>query len=101
MYEYKPIVHPDPYGVDVQALMEMLLQAHYCLRAYGIPVILHCLTDLLVWHYFKLSLNSTTSKLTIEWWYNIKINSETPLTVQQLEDHTRFPVSEVYQLLEN
>ena len=93
MYEYKPVVHQDPFRVDLLAMLEMLLQAHYRMRFYKIPVMLHCLTDLITWHYFKTSLNRSTSKFTIEWWHRIDGND--PLTDQELVEHTKFIVREV------
>lgn len=60
MYKYKPTIHPDLSRVDVLPMMEMLLQAHYCMRYYNLQVVLHCLTDLKTWHYFPKQKNINT-----------------------------------------
>ena len=88
MYEYKPIVHSDRTRVDVSAMIEMLLQAHYCMRHHKIELVLHCLTDLKSWYYFKLQFNKVTSKLAIIWWCKIEHKGE--LSGNEVENHAKF-----------
>ena len=97
MYEYKPVVHQDSSRVDVEAIIEMLLQTHYCMRYYKLKVVLHCLTDLKTWHYFKISQDERTTKLKIIWWHKIDFDDE--LTEQQLVDRTKFIISVVPDVL--
>ena len=69
VYKYKPTVHQDPGRVNDYDLMETLLQASYCLRFY-VSQMIHCLTDLSTWHYFKVR-STSSGKLNIEWWHLI------------------------------
>ena len=92
MYEYKPTVHTDPSRVDVLALMEVFLQAYYCIRYYKIQVVLHCLTDLKTWHYFKIALNKKTSRLNIAWSH--RIEQEDQLSEDHLAEHSKFILHE-------
>lgn len=72
VYEYKPAVHQDPERVNDCDLMEALLQASYCLRFYNVSQMIHCLTDLSTWHYFKVKRSTSSDKLmNIEWWHLI------------------------------
>ena len=95
MYEYKPTVHSDKMRVDSIALLEMLLQAHYCMRFYNTTVVLHCLTDLRTWFYFKTTLNSG-GKLNVRWWHQFESAAETE---EELVEHSKFIVSEVSCIL--
>ena len=52
LFEYKPKVHEDKDKVNGDQLIELLLQAHYCLETYKVASLLCCLTDMRVWHYF-------------------------------------------------
>ena len=52
LFEYKPKVHEDKDKVNGDQLIELLLQAHYCLATYKLASLLCCLTDMRVWHYF-------------------------------------------------
>lgn len=54
LFEYKPKVHEDKDKVNGDQLIELLLQAHYCLATYKVASLLCCLTDMRVWHYFLI-----------------------------------------------
>lgn len=97
MYEYKPIVNPDPSRMDVSALIEMLLQAHYCMRTHNLDTVLHCLTDLKSWYYYKIGFNKGTSNLSLKWWF--KIEQEDVVSENQLEEHAKFLVGEVSEFV--
>ena len=95
VYKYKPVVHSDPEVVNHYDLMEVLLQASYCLRFYDVPQIIHCLTDLSRWHYFKVK-RSTSDKLNIEWWHLILHTF--PLNKEIVREHAGFLTTEVKKL---
>ena len=67
LFEYKPSVHSSFTNVD--HLMEVLIQSFYCMTYHKVDSILHCLTDLTVWHYFKFKKND--QHLEIEWFRTI------------------------------
>ena len=96
VYEYKPIVHLDPARVNNCDLVEALLRAYYCLRFYKVSQMIHCLTDLLTWHYFKV--NTSADKLNIEWWH--RIDHSFPLNVEMVTEHAGFLTTEVKKLVD-
>ena len=96
MYEYKPVVHQDYFRIDISAVIEVLLQAHYCMRYHKFDTVLHCLTDLRTWYYYKIRFNKGTSNLTLKWWF--KIEQEGVVSENQLEEHAKFLVKEVSEL---
>ena len=63
--EYKPVVDPNCSDVPVNDLLEAFVQGYYCLRSRKMESILHCITDLSRWHYFKLCY--VRQCLKIEW----------------------------------
>ena len=97
VYEYKPKVSQKPSKVEISHLVEALLQAFYILRFYNIRKIIHCLTDLTTWHYFKVEESATSSdKMDIKWWH--VINYTFPLDIESVTDHAGFLVTEVEKL---
>ena len=90
LYEYKPVVDTRRLSVNAQHLMELLIQGFYCLRNKGVTKLLHCLTDLYVWHYFMLSLNESCQGLIIEW---TKTFVYGPPLQQSVWEHYNFLVS--------
>ena len=94
VYEYKPAVHRDPERVNDCDLMEALLQASYCLRFYNVSQMIHCLTDLSTWHYFKVKRSISSDKLmNIEWWH--LIDHTFPLNMEIVTKHAGFLITEV------
>ena len=85
LYEYKPIVDPRCEAVNEDHLMEVLLQGYYCLRQYKLPTIIHCLTDLYQWYYFKLVLDG--DKIECKWYR--EFISEAP-QLADMESHVSF-----------
>jgi hypothetical protein len=53
LFEYKPVVDLRPDAVNQGNIMEVLIQVFYCLSQRNVHSIVHCLTDLTAWHYFK------------------------------------------------
>ena len=99
VYEYKPAVHQDPKRVNDCDLMEALLQASYCLRFYNIPQMIHCLTDLSTWHYFKVKRSTSSHKLNIEWWH--LIDHTVSLNIEIVTKHAGFLITEVKKLFDH
>ena len=99
VYEYKPVVHQDPRRVNGYDLMEALLQASYCLRFYNVPQIIHCLTYLSTWHYFKVKRSTSSHKLNIEWWH--LIDHTFPLNMEIVTKHAGFLITEVKKLVDH
>ena len=67
LYEYKPVVDPRTQFVHRNDLLEVLLQGYYCLFQHNRPTVLHCLTDLSQWFYFKLE-KVKPGKMQIAWY---------------------------------
>ena len=67
LFEYKPAVYHLFAHHDY--LMEVLIQAFYCMTYHKVDSILHCLTDLTAWHYFKFKKNY--QHLEVEWFHTI------------------------------
>ena len=83
LYEYKPTVHPDPLIVNPDHLMELFLQGCYCLWQYELESIVHCLTDLDSWHYFKLKKED--GKVGCQWCHSIPTNIDIESHVARLQ----------------
>ena len=96
LYEYKSVVDTRRLSVNAQHLMELLVQGFYCLRNKGIAKLLHCLTDLYVWHYFMLSLNESRQGLVVERSKTFVYGS--PLQEPSVREHYNF-VASYLQLL--
>ncbi len=75
--EYKPVVDLRWDFVERHHLMEVLIQGYYCLYQHKVPTIIHCLTDLSQWYYFKVK----PCKLKIAWYNSI--------SEKELNLHTR------------
>ena len=84
LYEYKPTVHPDPLIVNPDHLMELFLQGCYCLWQYKLQSIVHCLTDLNSWHYFKLK-KERGGKVGSQWCHSIPKNIDIDSHVARLK----------------
>ena len=50
IYECKTSVNQNTHSVDSKALVEVLVQAYYCVNFYKLEGLLICLTDLYTWH---------------------------------------------------
>ena len=50
LYEYKPVVDTRLDYVERHHIMEVLIQAYYCLYQHEVPTFIHCLTDLHQWY---------------------------------------------------
>jgi hypothetical protein len=87
LYEYKPVIHPDVENVQSAFLIELYLQAHYTMRTETTSEVLACLTDLHIWHYFMLKLDSS-QKIRTLWYFKIKMKRE--LIEQEVKDHAAF-----------
>ena len=96
VYEYKPVVDPQFEMLNEKDLVEALLQASYCLRYYKISQMIHCLTDLRRWHYFKVK-TSSDNMMNIEWWH--LIDHTFPLSVDIFTKHAGFIINEVKKLV--
>ena len=83
LYEYKPSVHPAPLIVNSDHLMELFLQGCYCLWEYDLQSIVHCLTDLNSWHYFKLKKED--GKVGCQWCHSIPTNIDIDSHVARLQ----------------
>ena len=96
--EYKPTVDPRPASVFPRDLLEMLMQGYYCMAYCGITECLHCLTDLSVWHTFKLRRGTPGPGLIdIEWCKTFIYTGQESLPVcapteENLKDHYMFLV---------
>ena len=83
LFEDKAVVDPRPEAVAERAILEALIQSLYCFHYHNVTSILHCLTDLKMWHYFKLKENGAAHPV-IEWYNTIgTINIETHLNFVQ------------------
>ena len=82
LYEYKAVTDPRPLSIKESDLLEVLVQAMYCLHAYVVNHIIYCLTDLVTWHYMKNSRKGRSS-ISIEWCHSI--TEEEPLLETQFE----------------
>ena len=78
LYEYKPVVDTRTNLVSHHHLMEVLLQAYYCLYQHKVPTYIHCLTDLSQWYYFQVEAISN-SRLKILWYHSIKDDNKISL----------------------
>ena len=83
LFDYKPTVHPRKEVLVRQDLMEVLIQGYYSLYQHGVSSIVHCLTDLEQFDYFKME-KAGTRKMRRSWNFflseqDIK-NSQMPLT---------------------
>ena len=93
LFEYKPVIDQRVERVDPHALLEVLLQGFYCLQQYKLRTVLHCLTDLSHWFYFKLEHVEHAAKMKIAWYRSL---AQTQL---QLEEHVCFLQPVVSDLL--
>ena len=71
LFEYKPVVDTRKAMVKRNDLMEVVLQGFYGLYQHNVPTLLHCLTDLSQWYYFKLD-KEKPSKMKIAWFRSIQ-----------------------------
>lgn len=70
LFEYKPAVDTRETFVDHHSLMETLIQGYYCLYQHQVHSIIHCLTDMFQWYYFKLE-REKFSKMKVAWYHSI------------------------------
>ena len=70
--------------IEKAAIMELLLQAYYCLKFYDLDEAVLCLTDAFTaWHYFKIIKNIKRGpKLRIEWYFRLYGEMYMPLYMQ-------------------
>jgi hypothetical protein len=64
LYEYKPRLPSGIQLIEVKYLLELFLQCYYVMKYEKTTTIIGCITDLIIWHFFKLQL-STVSRLEI------------------------------------
>ena len=58
--------------IEKSKIMEVLVQAYYCLTFYDIDEAVFCLTDALTsWHYFKIRKETRGPKLSIQWHFKV------------------------------
>ena len=81
LFEYKPVVHTRKYSLGRQDLMEVLIQGYYCLYQHDVSSIVHCLTDLEQFYYFKME-KAEMRKMRISWNFS--------LSKQSLNAHLNF-----------
>ena len=74
LHEYKPTVDTRLLSVNPNQLMEVVLQGYYCLCQYKLNSIIHWLTDLQQWYYFRLSCERSKMRCT---WYTT-FHADTP-----------------------
>ena len=53
--------------------METLIQGYYCLYQHKVRSVVHCLTDMFQWYYFKLE-KVRPSELKVAWYHSISEN---------------------------
>ena len=81
--------HPDVEKVKSAFLIELYLQVHHTMRTDTTSEVLACLTDLHVWHYFMLKLDSS-QKIRTLWYSKIEMMKGGILTEQEVKDHAAF-----------
>ena len=74
---YSSTVDPCPQALQPSDFMEMLVQGYYCLKFHKVPTCLHCLTDLRVWHIYKLCMTGADI-LEIKWFKTFAYSGFTP-----------------------
>ena len=87
VYECKTSVNQITNSVDSKALMEVLVQAYYCVNFYKLEGLLICLTDLYTWQYMKV-LRADSGRLQLIHYKTI-VHS-IPLTIEELKIHFNF-----------
>ena len=70
LFEYKPIVDQRKDVVVRQDLIEIMIQGYYCLYQHGVSSVIHCLTDLQQFYYFKME-KAERSKMRIAWNFSV------------------------------
>ena len=85
LYEYKPTVDTRCDTVNPDDLLELVIQGYYCLRQYNLRTLLHCLTDLQQWYYFKLTYEHSQVKCM---WFK-DFHSESPDDID-IASHVNF-----------
>ena len=96
LYEYKPTVYPRSNHVNRHFMMEVLIQAYYCLYQYKVPTFIHCLTDLHQWYYLKVD-KVKPSKLKIVWYKSI---NEKELSLDTHLSFLHFVLVDISQMLD-
>ena len=81
LFEYKPAVHKRNDSLGQQDLMEVLIQGYYSVYQHDVSSIVHCLTDLEQFYYFKME-KAETRKMRISWNFS--------LSEQSLNAHLKF-----------
>ena len=75
LFKYKPVVDSRSDTVNQDHLMEVLIKAFHCMFHCNVDSNVHCLTDLIVWHYFKFlrrdeHLDTEWSHTIIDTWHS-------------------------------
>ena len=70
LVEYKPKLDTRCGFVETNQLMEVMIQAYYCLYQHPVTSVIHCLTDLQQWWYFKVD-KERPRKLKVAWFKSI------------------------------
>lgn len=84
LFEYKPVVDTRIGYLDPHSLIETLIQGYYCLYQHELCSVVHCLTDMCQWYYFKLE-KVRPSKLKVKWYHGIfenELNLQTHVYIQ-------------------
>lgn len=89
VYMYKLAINPLVSMVDTKHLIELFLQCHYMIKYEGISRVLGCLTDMVTWHYFELTLNDSR-KVDILWCFTFKMTL--PAQKKEIENQLSFLV---------
>lgn len=88
LYEYKPVVGRDYLSVDPKDLMEVMIQAFYTMSVRNINHLLHCLTDMTVWHYFKMERSQ--KHIQVIWHHTILDNWQSMQAMPDIKTHILF-----------
>ena len=104
LYEYKPVVDPRVDRIERKALIEVLLQGFYCLYQHNVTTVIHCLTDLSQWYYFKLE-KEKPSNMKIVWFQSIheeELNLHTHFSfLEPVVTNELLPMHTLYSSLEH
>ena len=89
-YEVKPVVHSDMQRISLAGIAELMLQAYYAFKFYGINhPLLVCFMDVTTWHYFKVEINEHGG-LSILWAHTIEVNLQDVNAWAKMDQHRSF-----------
>ena len=76
-YEYKPQIPLNYQDIYAYYICEVMIQAYYCVKNF--TQVIHCLTVMSEWHYFKIEYNRVQDSVSIIWTHsfsNVNISQE-------------------------